>query len=292
MKKIISTIIMILMGICVYAQRDVVMSDLVIKINKGKTYVWTPKEVGKISSVESGDGNIVAINNKNSYSITIAGNNVGTTIVTASDGEKTVSVKVIVTENITLWKGPYVYNPPQTNYKYTVSESDGDKYSYAGIGDLRVSLNHNDGSYEASFGKRGFWGGIEYLPEINQDYEESEPLDPADAVDRFEEDIVSNYKRNGYSSERIIELLRDMYMGNEIICDVECWVFYVKGDWGFTGKYWIDPSNGCCLKSLGLSSGRGYGKQSVLTTYDIHYQVWTDDVMPVPFSQWKPAISE
>jgi len=75
-----------------------------------------------------------------------------------------------------------------------------------------------------------------------------------------------------------VSRLADYYVGEETICGVRCWMFDTRNrpPSGSEGScYWIDPSNGLCLKRI---TGDGGGFE--VFTYDLNYTKWTTDMFP------------
>ena len=61
---------------------------------------------------------------------------------------------------------------------------------------------------------------------------------------------------------------------------MECWVFDSKGLNTIEKKYWVDPSNGCCLKVLDKEDGT----YVAITEYNLNYTSWTDNLVPADYS--------
>ena len=82
--------------------------------------------------------------------------------------------------------------------------------------------------------------------------------------------------------------LAQYYVGDETICNVKCWKFDTRkkplpGSVGAT--YWIDPSNGLCLKQQAVD-GSGFE----VFIYDLKYIEWTRDLYPELYKDKLPIL--
>ena len=75
-------------------------------------------------------------------------------------------------------------------------------------------------------------------------------------------------------------MLAEHFAGTEKVASVECWVFDSKGLNTIEKKYWVDPSNGCCLKVLDKEDGT----YVAITEYNLNYTSWTDNLVPADYS--------
>ena len=86
--------------------------------------------------------------------------------------------------------------------------------------------------------------------------------------------VMQRFHGLGWPAKR----LADYYAGDETVCGVKCWKFDTRkkplpGSVGTT--YWIDPSNGLCLKQQAVD-GSGFE----VFIYDLKYVEWSIDLYP------------
>ena len=211
------------------------------------------------------------------------------------------------------WQGPYKLSVPRDNWhvEYTIKGQEVHKLCAAQIGNIYVLVSHrNEGpiyekfDYTKQFGYQGTFSGNSfkyYYADGNPIEKENEEAakawfkeyappagecfnyGPQDMVlfghvstdnDDFRGEIMQimhQYNRNPSQ-------LAKYYVGDETICGVKCWKFDFRKRpfYGSEGScYWIDPSNGLCLKSL-RESGNGFE----VTIYNLNYNTWTSDMRP------------
>ncbi len=187
--------------------------------------------------------------------------------------------------------GEYVYNPPTDHYyiAWTYYEADGSggeaKDIYARIGQGHTVAMEGYGVYHASDDTQKYyeraWEG-EYSDwmvspgygynEWKSDFDEYGPdLGSCNAMEDY---FMRYFRMYGFDDDE--GKLNEYYVGTEKVCGVDCWVFDSKGLNAIYEKYWIDPSNGVCLKYMDTEDG----SYSVVTDYNLNYTEWTDNLAP------------
>lgn len=185
--------------------------------------------------------------------------------------------------------GTYTYSPPTDNYliKWTYYNADGTEGGfdiYARIGQGHTEAMSDIGIYHASedmekYYERAWEGeysdwmlspGYGYSDWLS-DYDETSPH--IGSCDAMEEYFMHYFRAYGFEDDE--GKLNEYYVGTEEVCGVECWVFDSKGLNAINMKYWIDPSNGCCLKIVDE-----YGDYAQVTEYNLNYTEWTDNLAP------------
>lgn len=178
----------------------------------------------------------------------------------------------------------YAYNPPTDNY-YIVWQYYNADGTASGKPELFACVN-GDCTYSHDYGydhysktksqvySRSYEGDKwEIDPSISYEQwqEETGPNKflAVSSCDIFDEAFIQRYYVH---IEDKGKKLADIYVGTETIAGVECYIFDT-GEY----KYWIDPSNSCCLKSKGRSND--YYVEVV--TYNLNYTEWTDNLAPV-----------
>ena len=211
------------------------------------------------------------------------------------------------------WQGPYNLNVPRSNWhvEYTIKGQEVHKLCAAKIGDIYVKVSHRDEGpiyekfdYAKQFGYQGTFSGNSFkyyyadgspIEKEGEDaarawFEEYAPpagdcfnYGPQDMVmfghiatddDDFRGEIMQMMKQYNRNQSQLAKY----YVGDETICGVKCWKFDFRKRpfYGSEGScYWIDPSNGLCLKCL-RESGNGFE----VTLYDLNYNSWTSDMRP------------
>lgn len=92
-------------------------------------------------------------------------------------------------------------------------------------------------------------------------------------------DVLQDFHTYGWPTSKLARY----YAGDETFLGIKCWKFDTRkappsGDMG--AVYWIDPSNGLCLKKVRTDGG---GFEVVI--YDLDYHNWTSDVFPEGFKE-------
>lgn len=188
------------------------------------------------------------------------------------------------------FEGQYVYNPPKDNYciKWTWYDSDGTEGGfdiYARIGQGHTEAMSDIGVYHASEDMEQYyeraWEGeySDWMPSPGygysdwvSDYDENNPnLGSCSAM----EDNFMHYFR-AYGFDETDGKLNEYFVGTETVAGIECWVFDSKGINTLCQKYWIDPSNGVCLKCMDTEDG----SYAMVTEYNLNYTEWTDNLAP------------
>jgi len=185
--------------------------------------------------------------------------------------------------------GRYVYNPPKDNYfiKWTWYDADGTEGGfdiYARIGQGHTEAMSDIGIYHASqdmerYYERAWEGeysdwmlspGYGYSDWLS-DYDENNPnLGSCSAMEEY---FMYYFRAYGFEDDE--GKLNEYYVGTEEVSGIECWVFDSKGLNTINMKYWVDPSNGCCLKVQDED-----GEYAVATQYNLNYTEWTDNLAP------------
>lgn len=227
--------------------------------------------------------------------ISFTGKQVGKSVITATvDGEEKkalVEVKRMVAkdEDVVI---NYAYNPPQNNYYFrTVDSATGDIDAVGRIdsvfaqhysGDFTYYQYYDDETkmhYEYDTSKSSWQMYMADKREAEDSYNQFQDGKSNNAASHdtemvialFETVFMRNFRQYGLDESRLVE----HYTGTETVLGVECWVFDAKGLNGISGKFWVDPSNGCTLKMVDDE-----GSVNELTHYDLDYTEWSSDLMP------------
>jgi hypothetical protein len=244
---------------------------------------WTPFP-GKPGVVFANSESSVISVTDDGTTVKFTGLAVGDSVITATlDGQESKAlVKVRAIEGKTPeGKTPtinYKYNPPTDNYyiKYEDNtQSDfyedgtvariGDGYTYGNFAETEL------GHFSVSSGK--CW--LYYYDDYESVYRWTEAEDTEDSngkvtigpLSAMEDFFMTQFRLFGKSDSQLSEF----YIGNEKIAGVDCWVFDTIGY-----KYWIDPSNGCCLKYENTETG----STTTVTEYNLNYTEWTGNLKP------------
>ncbi len=283
MKRLLFLFVSILTAIALHAQQEQIVTHYTIEVAAGEQYVWTPTQLPAIDNVVSSDVSVATVSLKKPRTITIQGKKTGEATITAKQGDKTVVVKVKIVPVVTPWKGPYVYNPPKTEFhiEYVDLES-GEVYKTGNINHTQVDIRGE--LYDVTRKGEGYHSELQYLPEVNGSHDEEYSGEPEQAPLGYGAHEIELFKHiKAEYAENLQKKLAELYVGMEEVCGVNCWVFDTKGTQGLSWKLWIDPANGCCLKLVDKENGHGHE----VKVYDLHYHTWTKDLMPVPMSSWK-----
>ena len=183
------------------------------------------------------------------------------------------------------FNGTYKYNPPIDNYYIQWTDTwkydDGNKTKtttnfVAGIGKGYAFNSTEEGITYIDFTTGQGWSrlidGSEWYPD---DYDYSDTEDAGSAIGPLSamEDFFMRYFRAfGFEEDKLAEY----YVGKEKVAGVNCWVFDTKGLNAIYMKYWIDPSNGCCLKYQSAEQG----DVTEVTEYNLKYTSWTNNLKP------------
>lgn len=193
------------------------------------------------------------------------------------------------TDTAAKFEGKYTYAPPTDNYliKWTYYDADGTEGGfdiYARIGQGHTEALGDIGIYHASEdmeryyeraweGEYSYWmlsPGYGYTDWLS-DYDENDPnLGECDAMEEY---FMHYFRAYGFEDDE--GKLNEYYIGTEEVLGIKCWVFDSKGLNTIKMKYWIDPSNGCCLKVMYED-----GDYAQVSEYNLNYTEWTDNLAP------------
>lgn len=190
--------------------------------------------------------------------------------------------------------GTYSFNPPQDNFyvKYVYND---ETITYGRIGNYLVKRTSGDWEYIVCYdysskkiaasedGREWFC----YDGEADEMYSWRDgDLDPLEGIfDYFEEFFLSTLRACYGDDER----LPKYYVGSETVAGVKCWVFDTMGFNAIELKFWIDPSNGCCLKYFDKEDGE---VDFEVLEYNTSYKAWTSDLMPADRSGLLKKLAE
>ncbi len=169
------------------------------------------------------------------------------------------------------YNGNYVFNPPTDNYYIALNDGAveevrvGDMYSYFENNEQGYSVHVNfsrEGKVYVPY--QGKWYNDTNM--VYDDYTEIKESCPL-IFRSMEDGLISYLKAFGTEDDEHGEKLKDYYVGNEKVCDVNCWVFDSKGINALYTKYRVDPSNGAVLKVEYYQSD--YIEE--LSAYDVNY---------------------
>ena len=246
------------------------------------TEEWTPFPEKKGTEFVAEDEDIVSLSD-NGTTVTITGTQIGDTEIGAMLDDKVVLAIV----HVRAMGGDinYKYNPPTDNYYIAFENIDGDgdvnsevvahigrqhMYSY----DTTYAYHFVDFEKQKSYDRdpNGSWmSDPEGLGLDMEDDWSGAPL-PLSAMEEYFMDTL--YALGGDASR-----LAEYYVGTETLypapyenTGIKCWVFDTAGFNGNNLKFWIDPSNGCCLKYEDTEDG----DVTVVTEYYLNYTSWND----------------
>lgn len=190
--------------------------------------------------------------------------------------------------------GSYSFNPPQDNF-YVKYVCNGETLTYGRIGDYLIKRTSGEYEYIVCYdysAKKlaGSENGSEWFFYDGEADEMSlwrdGDYDPIEGVfDHFEEFFLSTLR--AYYGD--IERLPYYYVGMETVAGVKCWVFDSKGLNAIQLKFWIDPSNGCCLK---LYDKEDNEVDFEVLQYSTGYNTWSSDLMPADRSGLLKKLAE
>jgi len=243
---------------------------------------WTPYPGKSDVFFAVFDEEIVSISDDGT-TVRFTGEQVGETMLGARVGE----VDLFALVRVRAMDGGeinYVYAPPEDHY-YIVFEhhTDGQVTTeevVARIGrQYTWSYDTSYGFYFADFNSMNAYNRLPDGPWVLDDYEglrpdaetnhNGDPL-PLSAMEEF-------FMETFYALGGDVSRLSEYYIGNETLypapyesTGIDCWVFDIRGFNGNYLKFWIDPSNGCCLKYEDTEDG----ESTVVTEYNLNYAAW------------------
>ena len=177
----------------------------------------------------------------------------------------------------------YRYAPPEDYYyiafEHLYEDGDVDSEVFARIG--RQYMYSYDTTYSFSFVDFGTENSYDREPDgpwmhdpegrgLDMEGDWSKPPLPLSAMEEYFMDTF-------YALGGDVSRLAEYYIGNETLypapyesTGIACWVFDIRGFNGNYLKFWIDPSNGCCLKYEDTEDG----DCTIVTEYNLNYTAW------------------
>lgn len=295
MKRLITLFAVLLLSAVGFAQNPKEIKEQDLTIGLGESFTWiTQFAVGSevsFDTLDDNDDDVLELD-ENGNKCVLKGVRLGTTKVLAVFGNTLYYRNVTVVaktgskpgsgaeEAGPAFAGKYVYNPPKDHY-YIHTGS----FIYARIGSELI---------EKSIDKRGnlqYWlyynlasGDKKYYMEsdgFNHAKMDGEELEPGELKARENMALLDAFANSEFWKSLKTDpawSLGEFYVGNETVCGVKCWVFDTDSYGGINMKYWVDPSNGCCLKYEGRGNGGAVKNTMEVKAYNLNYRVWTSDV--------------
>jgi hypothetical protein len=184
--------------------------------------------------------------------------------------------------------GEYKYNPPTDNYyiKWTRTWAYGDDNKTKSVEEFVARIGDGFASnptdeivtyidYSSGKGWSREINGTNWSPD-DYDYstEPGEENTDIGILSSMENYFLKYFRGYGFDNEK----LKEYYVGNEKVAGVNCWVFDSKGLNAIYMKYWIDPSNGCCLKVMSNDPQKTHHDVEEVTVYNLKYTEWADNL--------------
>jgi uncharacterized lipoprotein YehR (DUF1307 family) len=248
---------------------------------------WTPFPGKSGVTFANSDNSVLAVKDngtKVEFTGLIAGDSLITATLDGTESKALVHVRAVegVTEKIN-----YIYNPPTDNFfiRYTVDEQEG---LNARIGNIFLYGESGSGSSgdEGMLTRVDLSGGGAWLNsyEITYEWQEDDNYYPEnyvnwnriDPLDAMEEYFVKYLRTSGFDGDALSTRLTEFYVGKERVLGIDCWVFDTQGYNALELKFWIDPSNGCCLKSEKTETGT----VTTVTECNLNYTQWDGKLKP------------
>lgn len=174
----------------------------------------------------------------------------------------------------TKFSGTYIYTPFTDNY-YIEWTSGGGTYFAAGVGDDFCHMPTEEMVTYINCATGEGWSraadGTEWYQD-DYDYSDMDHLSYVGVFSAMEDFFMKYFRAYGKEDSE----LTDYYVGMEKVAGVNCWVFDTQGLNAIEMKYWIDPSNGCCLKYQ--TKEDGYTVE--ITEYNLNYTSWGENMKP------------
>ena len=176
------------------------------------------------------------------------------------------------------WDGVYRFVRPRNDYSYCYTMHDkAERWNYAvrHFGphfynwDDRNSVNHHyDGDRQLHLISDKRLGGIWYTTDGDRpedkyanletplaeylEYKEVclQERDGCDYFQLLEETFENTFMRRFRQVGRTNDKLAGHFVGYDYCCGVRCWVFEGRGFNTITYTFWVDPSNGMCLRCI------------------------------------------
>jgi len=257
--------------------------DEVFTVYIGGSEEWTPFPGESDVFFGTDDEDMISLSDDGT-TVQFTGKQVGETILGAVVGEE----EKLALVRVRAMGGDidYKYNPPTDNYYIAFENIDGDGYVngevVAHIGrrhmysyDTSYAFHLVDFENQKAYDREpnGPWMSDPEGLGLDMEEDWSEPPLPLSAMEEFFMDTL--YALGGDASQ-----LTEYYVSNETLYPVpyestgiKCWVFDTTGFNGNNLKFWIDPSNGCCLKYEDTENG----DCTVVTEYNLNYTAWDND---------------
>jgi len=244
---------------------------------------WTPFPGKTDVFFGTDDEDIISLSDDGT-TVHFTGKQVGETILGAVVGEEEILALVRV-RAMDGGEISYRYAPPEDNYYITYDDvsADGEVKShlFARIG-RQYMMSYIDSSYGFAFVDFGEEVSYNRLPDgpwvddpegqglgMEGEWSSDAPL-PLSAMEKF-------FMETFYALGGDVSRLSEYYIGNETLypapyesTGIDCWVFDIRGFNGNYLKFWIDPSNGCCLKYEDTEDG----DYTIVTEYNLNYTAW------------------
>ena len=290
MKRLI-TLLSILLCAVGFAQNPKEIQEPDLTIGLGESYTWTTQFAAgsdvDFDTLDDNDDDVLDLDDDDNKCV-LKGIHLGTTKVLAVFGDTVYYRNVTVVAKSSgkpsgeeeevgpAFTGTYKYNPPKDHYYIR----DAYDFIYARIGNILMEKDLE------SDGQLSYWMCYDLAANEAHQYLEDGGFDhlhtDAEELEASQWDGLRNLKLLGtFAESDFLTIdepdLADYYLGNETVLGVSCWVFD-SPDY----KYWVDPSNGCCLKyaqyKYDTDGKKTISRVSEVKVYDLKYYMWSDDM--------------